>query len=543
MAATIAEFLASVGFKVDEKGMKSALTKVAGFGAAVSAAAGAAIAGIMRVAQGEVELARKAESLGVPIKKLEELGYVAEQSGASAESVAAALGSLKDKYPRIKDASVLLERVGRAMRGMSDQAARLYAKRMGIDPALVPMLTRDVGALKDEYAAMYAVAGRDAQQAAEDSKALMAELGKLKTMSALLAKAVGGAFIGKIRGDIEALRRAVMENFGKIKRLFEGVIAIVLRIAGVVGAFVRRVVTWAATLVAWYDKLDEGQKTIVRGLALFLAAWRLLNAGFLATPLGMIVAGLAGIVALIDDYCTYMEGGESFFDWGPYAESIEVVLGVLKKLWDIICAVGPAVLSAIVPALGVLNEQCRWFINTLVSLGKIFWKLLSGDIGGALESARAMLADWTRSGQAIFTNFCTAISNFFSTLWAKIAEAFPDVAAWAEGAAKAIKDFFAPAVDWIKDKLKSMASILPKFAQRKLGLAGGETGPPSGPALTPTPMQAQAAVNKNQEIKVESKAEITVNGAQSPEQVAGKVAAAQNSHAADLARNTQGAVR
>lgn len=543
MAATIAEFLASVGFKVDEKGMKSALTKVAGFGAAVSAAAGAAIAGIMRVAQGEVELARKAESLGVPIKKLEELGYVAEQSGASAESVAAALGSLKDKYPRIKDASVLLERVGRAMRGMSDQAARLYAKRMGIDPALVPMLTRDVGALKDEYAAMYAVAGRDAQQAAEDSKALMAELGKLKTMSALLAKAVGGAFIGKIRGDIEALRRAVMENFGKIKRLFEGVIAIVLRIAGVVGAFVRRVVTWAATLVAWYDKLDEGQKTIVRGLALFLAAWRLLNAGFLATPLGMIVAGLAGIVALIDDYCTYMEGGESFFDWGPYAESIEVVLGVLKKLWDIICAVGSAVLSAIVPALGVLNEQCRWFINTLVSLGKIFWKLLSGDIGGALESARAMLADWTRSGQAIFTNFCTAISNFFSTLWAKIAEAFPDVAAWAEGAAKAIKDFFAPAVDWIKDKLKSMASILPKFAQRKLGLAGGETGPPSGPALTPTPMQAQAAVNKNQEIKVESKAEITVNGAQSPEQVAGKVAAAQNSHAADLARNTQGAVR
>lgn len=34
MAVTIAEFLASVGFKADEGSLKSALAKVAGFGAA-----------------------------------------------------------------------------------------------------------------------------------------------------------------------------------------------------------------------------------------------------------------------------------------------------------------------------------------------------------------------------------------------------------------------------------------------------------------------------------------------------------------------------
>lgn len=563
MAATIAEFLASIGFKVDEKGMKAALAKVAGFGAAVSVAAGAAIAGIMRVAQSEVELAKKAESLGVPIQKLEELGYVAEQTGASADAVAASLGSLKSKYPHIKDTSVLLERAGRAMRGMSDQAARLYAKRMGIDPALVPMLTRDVSELKGEFAAMYAVAGRDAQKAAEDSKAFMAELGKLRSMCDLLAKAVGGAFLGKIRGDIESLRRVVMENFGKIKRLFETIIGLVLRVrvAGVVGAFVRRVVTWAASLVSWYDKLDDGQKRIVQGLALFLAAWKLLNAGFLATPLGAIIAGLAAIVALIDDYCTYMEGGTSYFNWGPYEESIQAVLNVLKQFWDVICAVGSAILSALVPALGVINEQCRWIFNTLVSLGKIFWQLFTGDIGGALESARAMLADWAKSGRAILENFCTAISNFFSTLWAGITESFPDFAAWAEGAAKAIMDFFAPAIDWIKGKIKSMASILPEFLQKKLGLSGGDAAPgkqgapapaappaippqiPGGPALKPSPLQAHGAVNKNTSVKVDSKAEITVNGAQNPEQVAGKVAAVQGNVAADIARNTQGAVR
>lgn len=544
MATTIAEFLASVGFKTDEKSMKAALTKVAGFGAAVSVAAGAAIAGIMRVAQGEVDLAKQAESLGVPIRKLEELGYVAEQSGAGAEAVAAALGSLKDKYPHIKDASVLLERVGRAMRGMSEQAARLYAKRMGIDPALVPMLTRDVSALKDEYAAMYAVAGRDAQTAAADSKALMAELGKLRTMSELLAKAVGGAFIGKIRGDIEALRRAVMENFAKIKRIFEVVIGLVLRIAGVVGAFVRRVVAWASALVGWYDKLDDGQKRLVQGLALFLAAWKLLNAGFLATPLGAIVTALTTIVGLIDDYCTYMEGGTSHLDWGPWVGPIEAVRKAIGDAVNAVvrfCRENEGLFTALGTGIGVAMALKGAFMAIQGVLGgvtlafKVLWGILKANPLGIIITLAALVIEYWEP-----------IKEFFGHLWDGFADRFPNVVAWAKGAAKAIEDFFAPAVDWIKGKLKSMASILPDFVRKKIGLgddaAAAPPAVPEGAALKPSPMQAQAAIN-NKSVKVESKAEITVNGAQNPEQVAGKVAAAQNGVAADIARNTQGAVR
>lgn len=48
-----------------------------------------------RFAEGEVALAKQADSLGVPIQKLEELRYVAEQTGASADTVTAALGGLK----------------------------------------------------------------------------------------------------------------------------------------------------------------------------------------------------------------------------------------------------------------------------------------------------------------------------------------------------------------------------------------------------------------------------------------------------------------
>lgn len=532
MAVTIAEFLASVGFKADEGSLKSALAKVAGFGAAVSLAAGAAFAGIMRVAESEVVLARQAKSLGVPIRNLEELGYVAEQTGASSEAVAAALGGLKDKYPYIKDTSALLERVGERMRGMNDQAARLYARRMGIDPALVPMLTRDVTALKDEFSAMYDVAGRDARAAAENSKAFLAELGKLKTMSGLLVKAVGGAFLGKLRGDIEHLRRVVMENFAKIKRIFETVIEVVLRVGGVVGAFVRRVVTWAAALVSWYDKLGDGQKKIVQGLALFLAAWKLLNAGFLATPLGMVVAGLTAIVALIDDYLTYMEGGESYFDWGPWEKSIEGVRTTINNAID-----------SVTTFFREHEKLITGFAQGIaIVMGlKGVMMLLKGVVGGVGMAFRVLFGLVKANPLGLIITAATMIWEN----WDLIREKFPDFAAWAEKAAAAITNFFAPALDWLKEKLSGMTDWLPDFVKEKLGLAvnANITPPPDGPALTPQPMPAMAAGHKSSEVKVESKTEITVNGAQNPEQVANRVAGAQDHAAADLARHTQGAVR
>lgn len=555
MAATIAEFLASVGFQTDEKSLKESLTRVAAFGVAVSAAAGAAFAGMLRVAESEVALAKQAESLNVPIRKLEELQYVAEQTGAEASAMASALGALKARHPHIRDTSALLEQVGARMRGMSEQAAKLYAQKMGIDPSLVPMLRRDVSDLKSEFAAMYDMAGRDAANAAEDSKALLAELGKLKTMSVLLAKAVGGAFLGKLRGSIETLRRTVMENFGKIKRMFETVVELALRVAGVVGAFVNRVVKWASALVAWYDKLDDRQKKLVQGVALFLAAWKLLNAGFLATPLGMVVAGLAGIVALIDDYCTWMEGGESYFDWGPWAETITQAGKALDEIIAVVSILIKGIATGLPLAFQVPMEALKVLGTSLVNLGKLIARLFTGDLSGALEAAGNMFEDWRAGCLAIVEAFCTAASAFFGALWDGVRESFPDFAAWAEKAARAIVDFFSPALDWIKDKLKSLTSWLPESIRARLGLVEKPAAPeqlaaaataPERQALTPPPLaaaHAAGAQNTRQEVNVEAKTTITVHGAQQPEQVAGLVGNAQNRAAADMARHTRGAVR
>lgn len=332
--AVITEFLASVGFKADEKSLKSSLAKVAAFGATVQMAAVGIYATLIKVASGEAEIAKKAELLGTTSDKLQELGYVAEQSGGSIDVVTKSIEALVTKNPRIKDGARALEVAGERMKRMSDAQRKAYADNMGIDRSLIPMLISDTGKLKDEFRAMYAVAGYDAKEAGKSSKEFMGEIGKLTTMVGLLAKSVSLAFIGKIRHDVANLRKVIMENFDKIKKVMEGVIKVILRIASVISAFAYRVITWVGALVSWYGKLDDSQKEVIVGIGLFLAAWKLLNAGFMGTPLGMIIMGLTGIVGLIDDYLTYMEDGESYFDWGPYAETIENARKTLSEVVD-----------------------------------------------------------------------------------------------------------------------------------------------------------------------------------------------------------------
>lgn len=550
--ASIAEFMASVGFAVDEQSMSGALAKVAGFGAAVAAAAGLAIAGVMRIAEGQVQLAKTADKLGLSIERMEELGYVAEQTGASAEAVASSLAALKEKNPYIKDAGKALEQVGQRMAGMSEQARKLYASRMGIDPALIPMLTQDVSALKGEFAAMYAVAGTDARKAAQDSKAFLSEIGKLKTLSAMLAKAVGLAFVGEIRRDVENLRRVIMENFDKIRRIFEAIIGVVLRVAGVIGAFVTRMVKWGAALVGWYDKLSDGNKKLILGATALLAAWKLLNIGFLATPLGVVVAGLAGIVALVDDYLTYMEGGESYFDWGPWADSVEAVRAAISQTIDTVAGFisrNEQLFTAIARGVGIaLALKGGLLVITGVMGGvatavKVLWGLLRANPLGLIITAASLIIEYWEP-----------IKNFFATLWDGIAEKFPNFAAWAEGAAKAIMNFIAPAVDWIKGKLDSLLGLLPDAIKTKLGIGVKtdsatkpsplNTAPPTGPMLTPSHAQAaQIDHSRQQNIKLETKTEINVNGVQDPATVGQKVLDGQKGATADTVRHMKGSTR
>ena len=545
VTAKIAEFLASVGFQADEKSLKTSLLKVAGFAVAVKLATVGVYAALTRVATGEVEIARKAEQLGTTTERMRELGYIAEQTGGSMDAVISTMEGLVNKNPRIRDAAKALDVVAARMRSLNEQQQKAYAKRMGIDPTLIPALTRDVSALKAEFKAMYAVAGTDGKAAAEASRSFLAEINKLSTVAGMLARSVAVAFLGKIRKDIEHLRRVVMENFSKIKRVLELVIAVVLRIAAVIGAMGYRIIKWVSALVDWFDNLDDGQRKVVVGAAALLAAWKLLNLGFLATPLGMIISGLLAIIALVDDYQTYMEGGRSYFDWGPWTDTIEevssaisaAVKGVGKFVSEnrgLFAAIGKSI-GIVLAMKGAVMAVAGAFsgVSTIV---KVLWALLRANpLGLLLTLAVLVITHWED------------VEKFFIDMWAKVEKHFPNFAQWAKDAVAFIKDEFGKAFKWLGDKLEDLLIGTAKmFGFVSDASPQGQPSPrgaPTNRVLMPNPAaQAQMAAAYNNSMQLNAKTDIHIST--SDPIAAGNQAAAKQADAnTEVLRNAQTRMR
>ncbi|WMW66664.1 hypothetical protein [Nitratidesulfovibrio liaohensis] len=572
LGGKIAEFLASVGFQADEKSLKDSLTKVAAFGAAVSVVAGGIYAGIIKAAQGEAELARQAERLGTTSDRLQELGYVAEQSGSSIDAVTRSIEGLISNNPRIRDGAKAPEMAGERMQRMTEAQRRAYAARMGIDPTLIPALTSDVAGLKDEFRQMYAVAGVDAKAAGEAAKGFLAELAKLGTMVRMLARGVSLAFIGKIRGDVEHLRRVIMENFDKIKRLFEVVIAVVLRIAGVFGAFVYRVIKWAAQAVGWFDQLDDGTGRLLLGVLGLYAAWKVLNLGFLATPPGMLITGLLALLAVVDDLLTYMEGGESYFDWGPWVGQINAAVAALvpvadavralalrllpllqaafERVWHFVkemaTAVGAVLLSAFgngtdgaldfVDALGDAVEGLATIIGAVFSVAApVAIAAFTAGLGTVMDTARMVLQ--------VFSAIVRGIVALFDGDLAGAAQAFLDVL-------RAVGDFLTSLLTRVGEfvgglggKLLAKLGIDVGGASTAATNAGAVAAPMAAPALVPTHGEAANYDNSQRKTEINATTSIQVSGAGDPEAVGNAVATRQQGVNADIVRHAAGCAR
>ena len=562
-AARIAEFFASVGFQADERSLKSALTKVAAFGASVSVLAGGVFASLVGIAKAEADIAAQADKLGTSSERLEELRYVAEQTGSSADKLTAALESIASKNPRIKDTAAAFDLVSDRMRGMSELQRKLYAQRLGIDPTLIPMMTDDVAGLREEFRAMYAVAGTDAKAAAEESKGFLNELAKLKTLSGMLAKAVGLAFIGKIRRDIENLRRVIMENFGKIQRILQIMIGFVMRAAGAIGTFITEhqdLLMSVAKGIGVFMGIRGAIGMVIAGIGGMKKAFSVFTAALSANPFMLLLAVAVTVATLIIDN---WDAVKAFFvdAWATIKETF-------GNAWDAISAKFPNLAAAAEAMLQGLLQQFGLLRDFVVAV-------FTGDFSGAVDAAIGLFTNFQETLWNIFSALGSAILGIFSSLWGKVAETFPNFGKWAESAGEAIKGAFGRAIGWVKEKLGGLVDMLPDWVLEKIGwkTEGDEKSgtpekavpasangvpeyraamepayrnpymPPSGPAIVPTAAQRANMTTNNRSMKIDAKTEITVNGAQSPAETAKNVARQQTNVNADLVRHAQGAAR
>ncbi|ENN3161985.1 lytic transglycosylase domain-containing protein, partial [Salmonella enterica] len=176
--------------------------------------------------------------------------------------------------------------------------------------------------------------GFNADKAAVQSNKFMTSMRGLTSLFGIMRDKIGSNLAGGLAGSLDILRRRILDNFPKIEETLTKVIKGVIWLANAFTRMAWRVIQAAGSVIDWWKKLDDGSKKFLMTIGAILIAWRLLNAAFLKSPIGLITTLILAIGLLYDDYQTWKEGGKSLIDWSRWQPEIEQAKKVFKWLRD-----------------------------------------------------------------------------------------------------------------------------------------------------------------------------------------------------------------
>lgn len=196
--------------------------------------------------------------------------------------------------------------------------------------------------LRRELFSAYARAGVNLQDVIVKSVKLNMSLTKTRYAFQALYQGVASRFFDLLAKQSDLFRKKIYANMPKIQKILENVVKAVFKAFEVVSILGARLWSILGRVYDFFVKLDEVTGGWSTRILAVIAAWKLLNLEFLATPLGLLITGLAALLALYDDFRTYQEGGESFFDWAKYIPTIDLVADAMKKVYGWLKGIGEA---------------------------------------------------------------------------------------------------------------------------------------------------------------------------------------------------------
>lgn len=485
----IQEFFVSLGFEVDQgelNGFKDGLKKIGQasvvVGVAIAAMAVAVTAAISSVANEFDELDDSSRMIGTTAERLKELQYAGEFMDTSAEAVTSSLKSLgkmageaslgigkgakmfeklgieaNNSDGSLRDTIDILGDVQAKMDGMAQGEKLAIMSKLGLDPTMIDMLSNDIGGLTAEFQALSDATGIDWNKSGAEAGAFADNLKKLQMTFGLVWKSVAAGFFKKFGDNFESLQKKTVEIAPKLIRIFTPILNFFVEAASLFGTFVGALVAGIDWIVTTFDGLDESTKTTAGALAGIGVAWLLLNAIFSASPLGRIIglfALLAACVAiLIDDFDTFNEGGESFFDWSgdviPNIKAIGAGLGLMLAGF-----IGFKVVASV---LGGITTAFNLMRTAILGVNLAF-------LANPIVMGLAVLAAGLALGYLLYQQFGTAVLDFFME---KLPAAFDVVngvfqamiASVIEFAA-GIKQSIGEGIDWIVAKFLAIIAVV-----------------------------------------------------------------------------------
>ncbi|HAM6012216.1 lytic transglycosylase catalytic [Escherichia coli] len=431
-AETIKDFLVSLGFSVDDAGAKKFGSVLAGttanvikMGLAVEGAALSVVAFTAKIASGLDNLYWASQRTGATVQGIQSIGYAVSQVGGSVDAARSSLENLsrfirnnpgaegflnrlgvqtRDASGNMRDMAAIFTGVGQKLSGMPYYRANQYAQMLGIDENTLMAMRRGVGQFSAQYSEMVKAIGFNADQAALSSNRFMTSLKSLGEMAGMARDKIGSNLADGLAGQIDNLRKKIIENFPKIEVTITKVIKGILWLGEIVGRVAFRIVDGVGDIIEWWGKLDAETKTLIEVIGGLVVAMRILNSTFWMSPIGLITGLIVALGLLWEDYKTWKEGGNSLIDWEKWQPAIDKAKDAITWLRDHLLELKDGV-GGWQNALEILGTFIAgvWVAKVLGAFGKISglpvppWLKLWALYAGYIVSDRENIADSAKS--------------------------------------------------------------------------------------------------------------------------------------------------
>lgn len=207
-------------------------------------------------------------------------------------------------------------------------------EEMGYSLRLVAPAVNKMLLLRQAMLQAYSAAGINLVKVVKQSILFNYSLAKTKFALEAIYKSVGAKFLPILTKQMDIFRLKIFQNMPKIQAQLTKLVQFIFKAFEATVELGTRLYSILSRVWDFFKQLDEATGGWSTKILAVIAAWKLLNLEFLATPLGMLLAGFLAILALYDDFKTFQEGGKSFFDWSSFIPVIDAVGNAIKALKD-----------------------------------------------------------------------------------------------------------------------------------------------------------------------------------------------------------------
>lgn len=274
-------------------------------------------------------------------------------------------------------------------------------EKLGYEYRIIAPAINKALVLRNELLKAYRAAGINITKVVQNSVRLNMSLAKTKFALEAIYKSVGSRFFELLTKQSDNFRNQLYKYMPRIQAGLEKFIKFIFKAFEATTTLTVRLFSILQRVYDFFVKLDkatDGWSTIILGV---IAAWKLLNLSFLATPLGMLIAGLTALLALWDDFKTFQEGGKSLIDWG--SQTTKTIVGIVTAV------------SALAAVIGTVLLGIKAWALAQAALNAI---MLLNPIGLIIAGVTALIALLTTL--AVKFGYLKGVGDFFSNLGEKV---------------------------------------------------------------------------------------------------------------------------